>query len=76
LSQGLDIKVIARKNQQVPLANGSQSTQSFQEWPDAAYSFPHPDGIDKGGYVYVSNSEAMTGKSGVCAISFDAKIKI
>mmetsp|Transcript_25424 Transcript_25424/g.39120 ORF Transcript_25424/g.39120 Transcript_25424/m.39120 type:complete len:704 (-) Transcript_25424:127-2238(-) len=72
LSQGLDIQVISRKNQPVPLSNGNQSTQNFHKWPDAAHCFPHPDGIDKGGYAYVSNSEATIGKSGVGAIYFDA----
>ena len=74
LSKGLDIKVIARRLQQVPYANGKKSSDTFHERPDYGSTFPVPDDDleNPGGWVYTSNSE-MDDEGGVGAITFNSE---
>ena len=67
LSAGLDVRIIANKDQPVKYDNGGQSLINFHTDPDAAAVFPKKDG--SGNYYYVSNSESnVTG--GVGSIEF------
>lgn len=70
LSEGLNMRVIARITQPVQYDNGGQSSARFHRYPDFGACFPHPDGPEKG-YVYVSNSENTVNNGGVGAIYFD-----
>ena len=66
LSTGLAVRVLARANHKVKLANGTFSSIPFHSLPDGAAVFPLPNG-----YVYVSNSEMKESKGGVYAVYFD-----
>jgi len=63
---GMSVKVIARANKKVQLANGDTSDELFHSMPDGASIFP----LDNG-YVYVSNSEMKDGLGGVYGLYFD-----
>lgn len=72
LSEGLQVRVIARSGQQVEYGNGTKSSIPFHYDPDGAAVFAdeRPDTDNPGGWVYVSNSEDDPG--GVGGIYFDA----
>mmetsp|Transcript_24776 Transcript_24776/g.38193 ORF Transcript_24776/g.38193 Transcript_24776/m.38193 type:complete len:653 (-) Transcript_24776:343-2301(-) len=67
ISEGLDIKRIATKDQRVQTISG-ESRDAMHKWPDAAGVFPNPD-IQ--GYSYVSNSESTPGRGGVGIIDMN-----
>lgn len=74
LSNGLSAKPIAHEGAFVELADGAQSHLKFHKKPDAAATFPLPDG----GWLYVSNAEnenVGTGwdDGGVGAIEFNER---
>jgi hypothetical protein len=74
LSQGLKSRFLAKTGQLVQFADGSKSTIPFHIRPDGAATFRVPDsfGENKGGWVYVSNSEGKEeGTGGVNAVTFD-----
>ena len=74
LSAGLDARIIARTNQTVPLADGTQSAEPFHVRPDHAATFPFGDDhpTNPGGWVYASNAEAdFASHGGVGSIFFD-----
>ena len=68
LSKGMSVRVIARANQKVKLANDRVSSIPFHSMPDGAAVFPLKNGS---GYVYVSNSEMKNGQGGVYGVYFD-----
>jgi len=79
LSNGLDIDVIATSKSPVKFSNGKSSELKFHERPDYGATFPIPNTAttNKGGWVYLSNSEIekeMTGdkviSGGVGMITF------
>ena len=82
LSNGLDIKVIANSKRTVKYNNGRSSDQLFHERPDfgATFKVPNTATVNKGGWVYLSNSEmekvTKNGKvissGGVGRITFNA----
>eukprot|EP00578_Thalassiosira_sp_NH16_P001607 CAMPEP_0181130106 /NCGR_PEP_ID=MMETSP1071-20121207/29680_1 /TAXON_ID=35127 /ORGANISM="Thalassiosira sp., Strain NH16" /LENGTH=610 /DNA_ID=CAMNT_0023216141 /DNA_START=108 /DNA_END=1938 /DNA_ORIENTATION=+ len=63
---GMSVRVVARANRRVQLADGTTSNMRFHSMPDGAAIFPHDDG-----YVYVSNSEMKQGLGGVYGLYFD-----
>lgn len=71
LSTGMSVRVIARANQKVKLANNKLSAIPFHSMPDGAHVFPLPNG-----YVYVSNSEMKDGHGGVYGVYFDRNGKV
>lgn len=74
LSQGLTARRIAQKQRPVPYDVGdtASSNITFHEMPDFGATFPDTRPSNKGGWVYVSNSEmAENGAGGVGAITFD-----
>jgi hypothetical protein len=73
LSQGLTSRIIARSGTNVPYSDGSTSDVPFHMRPDFGATFRVPDDAieNKGGWVYVSNSEVDNKKGGVGAITFD-----
>ena len=81
LSKGLTAKIIATAGQKVTYAStyGGASAKAFHSRPDAGACFVDTRASNKGGWVYVSNSEMRPedppgGKNngGVGAITFDA----
>jgi len=78
LSRGLRAKVIARSGKKVQYQNGKQSNRAFHGRPDAGQTFPDNRNENKGGWIYVSNSEmrmqdtgGLKGQGGVGAITFN-----
>lgn len=72
LSTGLRARIIARTGQFVPYVNGKQSSIRFHTRPDFGATFPDPNPLNKGGWIYTSNAEAKTkGAGGVGAITFN-----
>lgn len=72
LSQGLRSRIVAKSNQRVQYADGSQSTDVFHARPDAGACHEDTRPDNPGGWVYVSNSEMPNnGEGGVGAITFD-----
>lgn len=73
LSQGLTSRIIARSGSNVSYSDGSTSDLPFHMRPDAGATFRVPDDAieNKGGWVYVGNSEVDYKKGGVGAITFD-----
>ena len=74
LSKGLKSRLLAKTGQKVEYHNGETSDIPFHIRPDGAAVFPVPDdyGSNKGGWVYVSNSEGQEqGSGGVGAVMFD-----
>jgi hypothetical protein len=74
MSQGLKSRIIARSGSKVPFADGNESSAPFHFRPDHASTFAVPDNAtdNKGGWVYVSNSEMKEQfQGGVGAITFD-----
>ena len=71
LSEGLDLKIIARAGRKVMLKSGGYSSETFHERPDfgAIYPSPSTDSRNPGGWIYLSNSEMKDG--GVGRIVFD-----
>lgn len=66
LSTGMTVRVVARANEKVRLANNALSSIPFHTLPDGAAVFPLSTG-----YVYVSNSEMNYGLGGVYGVYFD-----
>ncbi|KAL7535638.1 hypothetical protein ACHAXR_006623 [Thalassiosira sp. AJA248-18] len=64
---GMNVKVIARANKKLELADGSFSDLRFHSMPDGAAIFPTEDAK----YIYVSNSEMKNGLGGVYGVVFD-----
>ena len=80
LSQGLRVRIIAQSGLPVRYNNGQNSSRVFHGRPDAGATFAesHLRPENKGGWVYVSNSEMRAqdppgglGNGGVGAITFD-----
>eukprot|EP00980_Cylindrotheca_fusiformis_P005677 scaffold1184_cov132-Cylindrotheca_fusiformis.AAC.98 len=71
LSEGLDARIIATSGERVPYADGSRSSRRFHDKPDAGATFPDDRGWNKGGWIYVSNSETPDRKGGVGALTID-----
>lgn len=71
LSHGLDARLIAITDQQVPYDLGGWSNGKFHDQPDAGATYPDTRPGNQGGWIYVSNSEVDQGKGGVGAITFD-----
>ena len=67
LSTGLTSRIIATKDQRVPLDTGGFSDDDFHTKPDGAAVFAGEDG----GWVYASNSESSS-NGGVGAIYFNS----
>ena len=57
VSKGMSVRVIARANFKLGIANGEKSKLRFHSSPDGAAVVP----LDNG-YVYVSNSEVAAGE--------------
>ena len=73
ISQGLNVRLIARTGTPVQYANGGRSKSNYHTKSDAAGVIPmNPDDpIGDEGYAYVTNSEEGNGDGGVYAIYFD-----
>jgi len=74
MSKGLKSRLLAKTGENVQYHNGSKSEIPFHIFPDGAAIFEVPDdlGENKGGWVYVSNSEGKEqGSGGVGALWFD-----
>eukprot|EP00980_Cylindrotheca_fusiformis_P005679 scaffold1184_cov132-Cylindrotheca_fusiformis.AAC.100 len=71
LSEGLDARLIGTTGEKVTYANGGESNEAFHAKPDAGATFPDVRKGNKGGWIYVSNSEVPGGQGGVGAITFD-----
>jgi hypothetical protein len=82
LSKGLKSRLLAQTGYNVTYDNGMNSTVEFHPGPDGAAVFPVPDslGENKGGWVYVSNSEIIDTPTphlgGVGAVHFDKDGKV
>ena len=72
LSEGLTARRIATTDQRVIYVNGNRSLEKFHEEPDAAATFVDTRPGNKGGWVYVSNSEVKP-DGGVGAITFNRR---
>lgn len=74
LSRGLKSRILAKTGEKVKFHNGTKSKLPFHIRPDGAAIFKVPDelGVNKGGWVYVSNSEGEEqGSGGVFSLWFD-----
>lgn len=77
LSAGLTARILATKDQPVQYADGTTSTVPFHRYCDAGATFVDPRPENKGGWIYVSNSEYrfkfdnQANLGGVGAITFD-----
>ena len=78
LSKGLTAKIIAETGKPVQYSSGSTSSQVFHGRPDAGDTFVDTRPFNKGGWVYVSNSEVRVRdppggrfRGGVGAFTFD-----
>ena len=74
LSKGLKSRLLAKTGENVTNHNGETSDIPFHIRPDGAATFPVTEdyGSNKGGWVYVSNSEGQEqGSGGVGAVMFD-----
>ena len=76
LSTGLTSRIIARTNQRVQYDNGGRSEIRFHSWPDMGATFPDDRPFNKGGFIYVSNSEEDPGMGGVGALTFDKDFNV
>ena len=70
LSEGLSVRLLAISGQPVWYENGEESGIPFHYRPDGADIFAETRQWNRGGYIYVSNSEIRDG--GVFAITFNA----
>ncbi len=66
---GMQVRVIARAGQKVPLSNEGSSKFPFHSMPDGAAILP--SGNDNG-YVYVGNSEMKSSRGGVYGLYFSS----
>lgn len=74
LSQGLSAKIVAESGRRVRYADHTKSKDSFHFMPDMGGTFKitYDASENKGGWVYVSNSEMVEeGAGGVGAITFN-----
>jgi hypothetical protein len=72
LSEGLQARVIAESGKSVQYDDGSASDINFHILPDGGATFPDDRWWNPGGWIYVSNSEAINvSEGGVGAITFD-----
>ena len=79
LSKGLKSRQLAKTGEKVTYHNGEKSELPFHIRPDGAAVFKVADdlGKNKGGWVYVSNSEGKTkGSGGVNALWFDKEGRV
>lgn len=77
LSTGLTARIIARTGRFVSYNNGKQSTIRFHTRPDFGATFPDPNPLNPGGWIYTSNSEAkQAGTGGVGALTFNKNGKV
>ena len=72
LSNGLDIRPIARSGHPVVYADGTSSELPFHHLPDYGACFEDTTGRNPGGWAYVSNSEVKHGGGGVGVVLFNA----
>lgn len=72
VNAGLEVKLIAKKNEKVQFNDGKKSDITYHEYMDGAGVIALQDG----GYVYVSNSENDDGLGGVWGLYFNAKHEI
>ncbi|GKZ00419.1 hypothetical protein MPSEU_000994800 [Mayamaea pseudoterrestris] len=74
LSQGLTAKIIGRKGEVVDYDIGGSSVDVSHAAPDYGATFVDPRKSNKGGWIYMSNSENRArGSGGVGAFTFDKK---
>jgi hypothetical protein len=72
LSAGLSATVVARSGQRIRYDNGELSNDRFHDQPDGAATYADTRSYNRGGWVYVSNSEVRDGGGGgVGAITFN-----
>lgn len=72
LSQGLSAKVFALTGSRVLYSSGTASSELVHDAPDFGATYPDTRAGNKGGWVYVSNSENRTkGQGGVGAFTFN-----
>lgn len=71
LSEGLDARILAIRDQNVPYDLGGWSPETFHAQPDGGATFPDQRSNNPGGWIYVSNSEIELGQGGVGAFTFD-----
>ena len=72
LSEGLDVRTIARAFHKVDLLNGTKSDEPFHEKPDYGACISILDDEENpGGWVYLSNSEVDYGNGGVGRFVFN-----
>lgn len=72
LSSGLTSRIIGVSGQRVRYKTGGQSEHLCHELPDHGATFVDRRAINRGGWIYVSNSEnRTTGMGGVGAFTFD-----
>lgn len=71
LSEGLDTRIVALSHEAVNLVGERLSELRFHGQPDAGATFPDNREENKGGWIYVSNSEIDKGKGGVGALTFN-----
>lgn len=71
LSEGLSATIVARSGQRIRYDNGDWSHDRFHDQPDGAATYADNTRThNRGGWVYVSNSEVRNG-GGVGAITFN-----
>lgn len=72
VSEGLQVKLIAKAGRRVQYADGTESKLAYHGWTDGAGVIP----LDDGGYVYVANSEDDNRKGGVYGLYFDKNAEV
>eukprot|EP00980_Cylindrotheca_fusiformis_P006182 scaffold1323_cov113-Cylindrotheca_fusiformis.AAC.9 len=72
LSDGLDAKIIAFADEKITFGrDGKQSKDRFHKLPDSGATFEDDREDNRGGWIYVSNSNLPDKKGGVGALTFD-----
>jgi hypothetical protein len=71
LSEGLDARILAITDQNVPYDLGGWSQERFHGQPDGGATYPDSRPENPGGWIYVSNSEIPLEEGGVGALTFD-----
>lgn len=70
LSVGLTSRVVAESGSPIQYATGGRSRDVFHDRPDGAAVFSIDHGVNKGGWMYISNSE-VDEDGGVGVLTFD-----
>ena len=68
--------MIATSGKPIEYKSGELSGSVFHDNPDAGATFPDEREGNRGGWIYVSNSEVDNGGGGVGAITFDKTGKV